>query len=122
MAHILNYDPERKIIFAIHTGKVNKEDLMTGQAEAAKLLEETGCRRILVDQRGIELNTSVSDEFQFSGASYHVIPDDVKVAVVINRDDPWKKDHMFMQSVNLNRGSQVVVFDDQAEAEKWLME
>ena len=121
MAYEIKYDEVRNLAMVNHFGTVDRNDLWNGREEAMKLVRDKATPRVMVDMRKIELMTSIMEEFNFARAQSNYSPGSVKVAVLIRKDDPKKKEHHLVETVGQNRGSMLMVFDDQAEAEKWLM-
>jgi len=121
MAYEIIYDEARNLAVVRHLGNVDHKELWDGREEAMKLVRDKATPRVMVDMREIELSTSIMEEFNFGRAQSNYSPGSVKVAVLIRKDDPKKKEHHLIETVGQNRGAMLMVFDDQAEAEKWLL-
>lgn len=122
MAYEIKYDETRNLAVVRHIGTVDQDELWKGREEAMKMVRGKATPRVMVDMREIELRTSVMEEFNFARAQSNYSPGSVKVAVLIKKDDPKKEEHHLIETVGQNRGAMLMLFDDQAEAEKWLME
>ena len=122
MAYEIKYDESRNLALVRHFGTVDRNDLWNGREEAMKLVQGREHPSILVDMRSIELGISTMEEFNFARAQSNYSPGLAKVAVLIGKNDPREKEHHLMETIGQNRGAMLRVFDDQAEAEKWLME
>lgn len=122
MAYEIQYDEKRNLAVVRHFGTVDRDELWNSREKAMKLVKDRVAPRVMVDMREIELMTSTMDEFNFGRAQSNYFPGLVKVAVLIIKDDPKKEEHHLIETVGQNRGAMLMVFDDPAEAEKWLMD
>jgi hypothetical protein len=121
MAHDVKHDLEKDLVIIKHSDHVDKDDLWNARLNALKLIQDHESPRILVDMRDINLTTTTMERFEFAQAHNKYFPTRTKIATVINKNDPKKDDHQFVETVSLNRGFLLRVFEDEHEAEKWLL-
>lgn len=99
-----------------------REEAMRTQAEAARLLEELGLRRILVDCRCFPADAMKTlDTFELTSSHAARFPLGTRHAVVHRPDDQDATVVSFAQTVGANRGVNLQVFDDIERARAWLM-
>ena len=121
MAHDVTHDPKRNLVVITHSDHVDKDDLWNARLAALKIIQDNESPRILVDMRGINLTTTILERFEFAQSHNKHFSSRTKIATLITKDDPKKEDHQFVETVSLNRGFLLRVFEDQGEAEKWLL-
>lgn len=93
------------------------------QAYGAAILQacvESGCTRVLCDERELIYNLSVFDTYELARVTSELAPGLGKAAIVCNQDNV--SDAQFWETVAVNRGLMVRVFLSLAEAETWLQE
>jgi hypothetical protein len=121
MAHEVKRDPQRNLIIVKHSDRVDRDDLWNARLAALKMLQEGETPRILVDMRGSSMRASTTDRFEFAQSHNKFFASRTRVAKLIHSDDPHREAHLFAETVSQNRGFMMRVFEDQREAEKWLL-
>jgi hypothetical protein len=121
MAHDVKQDLEKKLVVIKHSDRVDKDDLWNARLAALKMVQDHESPRILVDMRNINLTTTTMERFEFAQSHNKYFTSRTKIATLITKDDPKKQDHQFVETVSLNRGFLLRVFEDQGEAEQWLL-
>ncbi|MDQ7797779.1 MAG: hypothetical protein RDU76_02390 [Candidatus Edwardsbacteria bacterium] len=121
MAHDVKQDLEKKLVVIKHSDRVDKDDLWNARLAALKIIQDNESPRILVDMRNIDLTTTTMERFEFAQSHNKYFTSRTKIATLITKDDPKKQDHQFVETVSLNRGFLLRVFEDQGEAEQWLL-
>ena len=113
---VIQIDETRRLIRVEFDPRAGVEDWRSSQSEIARLAKEKGYHRILVDVRNQESrNVLVLDMFTF-GAE---LPVDMVIAVL---SDPRRDDHIFVETVALNRGKKVkLFFGIEDDAIRWLV-
>ena len=113
------YDEDRAICCVRVIGTVvDRTDVRSFFGPAQPVLEEQGSSRILFDIRDAEIATSTIETF-YTAAD----PEswgwkrDYKATVVYSE---ITEDALFLETVGVNRGIQIKVFDDIDEAISWL--
>jgi hypothetical protein len=121
MAHDVKHDPKRNLVVIKHSDHVDKNDLWNARLAALKIIQDNESPRILVDMRNINMTTTTLERFEFAQSHNKHFSSRTKIATLITKDDPRKEDHKFVETVSLNRGFLLRVFEDQGEAEQWLL-
>jgi len=121
MAHDVKHNLEKNLVVITHSDLVDKDDLWNARLAALKIIQDNESPRILVDMRDINLTTTTLERFEFAQSHNKHFSSRTKIATLITKDDPKKQDHQFVETVSLNRGFMLRVFEDQGEAEKWLL-
>ena len=88
--------------------------------EYVKIINETGIKRILNDVRGVPNAMDIIDGYEFAYTDTKVInlPGDIRAAILTN---PGDDTHSFHETVALNAGYMVKVFDEIEAAVAWLL-
>lgn len=121
MAHNVKHHPEKNLVIVKHTDQVDKHDLWDARLKILDCIKEKDSPRILVDMRDIILETTTMDRFEFAQSHNKYFPSSTKIATLMSKDDPNKSQHEFVETVSMNRGFMLRVFDDEHEAERWLL-
>ena len=102
------------------TGDVTMAELIAAREEAASLLAENDCTRLLVDGTKIAQMQSIFDDFAFTAQHRSYLPPPIRTAIVIGQAH---LDHMkFVENVAQNRGVNLTLFLEREEALRWLFE
>jgi len=99
-------------------GPLNAAELPKFASDASAFLHEHGCTRILNDLREVDLELSTVDIYDIPNlVAGSGIERSVKRAVVFSRD---VGDYQFFETVSVNQGQFVRVFEDFDVAVTWL--
>ena len=77
-----------------------------------------GLARVLVDERELRYHLSTTESFESGKLVAETAPSGLKMAVVCS--PAGKADAKFWETVAVNRGAAVKIFDDVDDAERWL--
>jgi len=120
MEYAAKFDKECNTCVIKVSGEVNRpQDSQTLMALAQSLKAEHGCSKFLYDLRRSRIISSTMDTFEtgISPKDVGFKRHDFQIALVYSGD---MNEHRFMETVLVNRGFNVKVFDDMKEAENWL--
>ena len=121
MSYAVEVPDDAQYVRLIFAGETSPQDHEQGRAEAVRALTATGRHRLLIDAREIQAKMSVSGDFEFTADHQPSFPPAVRVAA-LRRQDPSESDRFrFIENVAINRGHDLRVFTEQAEAENWLL-
>ena len=119
----VDLDTERGFIHSVYSGAVTKKDIWAGTAETLRLAAGRGPQKFFTEWIDATSDLSTMDIF--------VIPDEWEaagidrrsvLALVVERDTPYREDAVFYENACRNRGWRVRVFFDRNEAIDWLQE
>ena len=79
---------------------------------------ENGCSRVVCDETNLVYTLGTIDTFKYGAFIATHAPRLARVALVINPDQA--KDIAFWETVVINRGLQVQIFDDAQAADDWV--
>jgi hypothetical protein len=98
---------------------VRPEDALEVERLTANLHDELGCRRFLIDMTKARIFSSTMSTFTASNPpeELRVILRKVRVAALYTG---LSEDHRFLETVAVNRGLTLRVFDERDEAIRWL--
>jgi hypothetical protein len=102
-------------------GPLDRETVNQLKKEHVKIIKATGIKRILNDVRAVHDAMGIIDgyEFVYTDTRALNLPGDIRAAILT---DPGDKTHSFQETVALNAGYRVKVFDDISKAITWLLE
>ena len=80
--------------------------------------QSAGLTRALVDERELCYHLSTIDSFESGSFVAEMAPLGLKIAVTCNLEG--KADTEFWETVAVNRGAEIKIFDDIESAEEWL--
>ena len=101
------------------TGELTLDDLQAVRLESRELLRAHGLARIVVDASRSTPTQSPTDDYLFTSEHKSVFGAGVRVAVAHR---PEIAEHLrFIENVAQNRGFDMRVFGDRAEALAWLL-
>ena len=116
MPEIVEYDAQAKLIRVRAWGADTIEDWLSSKEQVVELHDEYGAIQLLVDVRDQESAPSTLDVFEF-GASW---PHGIRTAILIG--GKTRKEQLFLETVALNRGKNMRIFDNEVDALNWLGE
>jgi len=119
MNYLLKYDPDANYMDLKVDELITLPLIKDVAHSVAKMVVETGSKRILADLRAATFDLSVLDIFSTPGVLKGAeIPRQVKQALVVPLSF---KDAQFLETVNRNKGYNVMVFRDLKSAKQWLL-
>jgi hypothetical protein len=122
MSFTVKYNPELSIIESVLVDNLTSKDLRMHEAQSIALAMKNKANRFLSDATAATIKVSISDlynlpEFyQDQGLRRPVL-----IAVLSPTSEAGKKLVDFYETVCLNRGWTVKIFDERQEALDWLM-
>lgn len=118
MSYHIEYREERGYIYVVFDGFLDIHVFQSMAREVGRLIQDTGCDRILSDMRKSTLDEGVGDVyFMPKQALAAGVSRSVRRALVVSAP---VSDYCFLETVFVNQGNVVKVFEDFGEAEKWL--
>ncbi len=125
MTHTLSYNSGLQILEVNIQGDYFADEARELVLETAELAEEHHCFRILVDMRAAEIHLATLEIYEapqmisdaFAGKDNP--GGKVKRAVVVKTDS---EDPKFLETVAVNRGQRVRIFQNMDEAKEWLLQ
>jgi len=99
-------------------GKLTREELEAGRWTAQKLLEASGCGKLLIDFTAMLRRISTADIYIFA-ESLKVFPPGMKIGLIIPLEQKWSAE--FAETLAANRGICLKVYIDHETAKIWLL-
>ena len=90
-----------------------------GKAVVSACLDN-GCKRVLCDERELEYKLGKFDVFKLAESLTAFAPQIIKAALVYSPNNV--EDAVFWETVGVNRGATVKVFQSRDEAMQWVLE
>jgi hypothetical protein len=119
MLFFVNAVNEGDYILTVYNGEPTIGDLEAGRLRAQQLLEEYGCRKLLIDiTLVLKLHSSVANIYLFV-ESLKAVPPEMKIGVIIPPEQRWCAD--FTEKIAANRGIQLKVHTSDEQARLWLL-
>ena len=119
MPYQVDFDEEQNFIIVAVTGSLDLPLLQQMANEVAKLIQETGARRVLNDLRNAKPTERTFEVYNMPQAAQKAgVSQFVKRAIVVGDKG---KDFHFLESVFINQGHQVCMFAEIEDAKKWLL-
>jgi hypothetical protein len=117
------YLPDVDVISAVYEGEVGPAEGPGALAASVELTQRHGCRRLLSDCSGLEIQVTLFDvlsvvDLILTGPTGHM----TREAVVLPLDDSVADRVRFYETACRNRGLNVRVFPDRESALAWLTE
>lgn len=110
---------DKKFITVTTNGELQKEDLNGMLADIIKNATIHKIMNIIIDHRMATFSISMVDTFE---RPYHFqesgVPRTVKIALVFTNSED--SEYKFFETIFVNRGFQVKIFDNLADAENWI--
>ena len=101
-------------------GDVTKRDLEESRSKATSALAASNCNRILVEGIHANRRVSVTEDHQFVSGFSDSFPPGVRIALVTHPDEVEAL--RLVENVAQNRGVNLLLFLDEAEALAWLLD
>lgn len=119
MSYSVIYDDINDYIIVSVVGKLNHSLLENIAKDAAAEIKKHNCDRILTDLRFAKLSASPTNVYKMpkiaKEAGIHV---NIKRALLVRVND---KEFDFLETVFINQGNLVRMFDNLNDAKKWLL-
>lgn len=119
MPYKIRYDEELGYITVTVDGQLDSSILETISSEIAKVVEKYSCRRIFNDLRHARLKSVVDTYYMPNAMERSGIALSCKRAFVVRE---FTSDFIFLETVFVNQGHQVKMFDHIDKAQQWLLE
>jgi hypothetical protein len=119
MPYKIRYDEELGYIIVTVEGQLDSSVLEAMSSDVAKVVEKYSCRRIFNDLRYARLKSVVDTYYMPIVMERSGIALSCKRAFVVRE---ITSDFSFMETVFVNQGHQVKVFDRIDKAQQWLLE
>ncbi len=116
MSETITLNDAMGIIEIESSGTVTKEGIASSIDAVIRIKRERGIDRVLVDTRAQEAMPSVTGIFEL----FSQFPRDLKVALLVDRDQPTSRDNAFVETVSVNRGARIRTFSSREDALSWL--
>jgi len=117
----VEFRPENTILFVEAKGTFSARDMQGLRSESAKMAEQQGLSKLLVDIRQTEILTTMTDIFEFMVSLEEAFPVETKHAVVYSPDTHDSSKARFGETVAANRSIPLRMFTDIDEARSWLL-
>ncbi len=116
MPEIVEYDAKAKLIRVRAWGAGTIEDWLSSKEQVVQLHDTHGVLELLVDVRDQESTPDTLDIYDF-GEGW---PPRIRTAILVG--DRTREEQEFLETVAFNRGKQMRVFENEADALAWLRE
>lgn len=120
MPYKIHFQKDSNCVILVLTGELNLEQARIARNELRDALTAHQCNRILIDETRVEKKLSVIDQHQFTTEYGSELPPDVRIAVVVRREQI--SEARFVENVAFNRGIHLRIFPNQKNAINWLSE
>lgn len=97
-------------------GVVSKKDIAVSMEKTRQIMEEKGINKVLVNTLDQEKMPGTYDVFQL----FSTLPRDLRAALIVQENQTTAESQKFAETVCLNRGIQVKIFQSEDEALFWL--
>lgn len=115
------YAPERATVVVNGSGRLCWKDVKRISEEAARLINEHGASRILLDYTDADLDVGVVDVFGLPECYDRAgMPRNVRIALLVPRARQPAGLYQFYETVSRNKGYQCRLFGSRQAAEQWL--
>ena len=113
----IEVDESRGIMEVCSYANSTKADIARAIGEVQHLYETKGYTRILADTTQQERMPNTADVYDV----FSQYPRGFKTAILVNQDQDTQDDLEFAETVSRNRGIQIEIFFDRANAIQWLI-
>ena len=118
MKYEISYSEEKKLVMGKVDGYFDLSLVSEMAGKMAKLNQEKDCGRILTDLRDAEITSSTMEICRMPKAMSDAgLPRMCMIALLIREVKP---DYRFLETVSMNHGQQVELFNDMGAAMAWL--
>jgi hypothetical protein len=115
-----NYQVDGDILQVSITGDLSLVEAAAAQSNTARIANERGVRKVLVDLRGTSPSLSTVEYFEFASSFVELFPRETRHGVVFDPETYPAEDAHFLETVARNRGAVLRMFSDLDEARDWL--
>ena len=125
MPHKVTYNLETHIVESEINGDLSLDESIELITSIGRACAENNCSLCLSDYRGATLNLSVFELYDVPNKLSNILDSlglsahKIKRAIVVSEN---VKDFRFYETVTLNNGQRIKMFQDINEARKWLLE
>jgi len=123
MSWQVKFDDEHRVIFLYYGADISKKDIRESIVAVVEIIRDKDVRKILTDfTECLSLSLSTFDIYQLP-TEYKTAGLNVSVteAIVAPQDPKILNDIKFYETVFLNRGVRVQIFEDREKALEWLI-
>lgn len=114
------YSPDDLIVIT-HSGIMTRQDYRTEATEVLQLARDRDIRRFLVDNTTLEPTLGAADIYDFPRIYDELAADRAaRIAVISSPQDAVRRNLQFYETVCVNRGYNVRLFDTREQALDWL--
>jgi hypothetical protein len=99
-------------------GVVSRDDVEASMNSTREIMEQKGIKKVIVDTLDQEAMPGITDIF----ALFSTLPGDLRAALLVRKNQATSDGQRFAETVSLNRGIQVRIFQSEEEALPWLNE
>lgn len=99
-------------------GDLSQRDMESAIANVLQMAKESGIYRVLVDATQIQSFPNTTKIFK----TFSFFPQELKVAVIVDKNQPTANDIRFVETVTANRGRRFQTFLAIPDAVEWLDE
>jgi hypothetical protein len=119
MPYSVTYRDESDLIAVSVDGELNMTVFMEIAAEVGRLIKKHSCNRILNDMRNAFPPESVGDTYFMPEKALALgVARNIRRALIVSGNF---EDYRFMETVFINQGNIVKLFDNIDEAQSWLL-
>jgi hypothetical protein len=121
--HVTHYEADSGLVIIRYAGVIGLDDVRKGSREAVKLMAANNAMLAIVDTRDIDFRLSTLEIFDLPTTLSAIIAESglelrkIRRALLVSTIN---EDFHFVETVALNRGYQVKLFEDEIEARQWL--
>ena len=116
MSHAVDFDSELGVIRVKHWGRADIEDLQRAFSKVMQLHEKHGTGDVILDLQGLDVAPPTMELFEFASD----LPVELQIAMVFG--EHTHDDLRFIETVAVNRGRNINLFDNDPDALEWLGE
>ena len=120
MAHQIDIDQVKGIIRLVHWESIHKEALLVSHQELLEKIKGMEAPKILVDLREAILKVEDWEKREFAEWHKQYVTKKAKIAALIQINDPNYNDFQHLETLFVNRGINLRMFDNEYAAESWL--
>ena len=118
MKYEISYSEEKKVVIGKVDGYFDLSVVSEIAGQLVKLNRQTNCDKILTDLRDAEITSSTMEICRMPKAMSDAgLPRMCMIALLIKEIKP---DYRFLETVSMNHGQQVELFNDMGAAIAWL--
>ena len=116
MPDIIKVNKGKGIIEVRSHGELTQRDMESSIAKVLKILKKDSINKVLIYTTELQSMPRVIEIYEIMS----LLPQNIKVALFIDKDNPMADDIIFGETVALHSGAQIKVFSQVNDAVKWL--